>query len=605
MKTMKIKLFTLFLALTIMSFISGCVKEPVGDMVVSVSINGFSVAKGAKVYTRPASEQGVTDEFGSVLLKNIEAGSYEVYAELENVGSGKSVVKIKPDELNPVFINLIPGLNVGLSPLIELILPSLPAEFSVGEEIQFSAQISDDKTSTVNLKVEWKSDKDGVLSTQKASANGTVGFSTKTLSRNEHNITLTVTDEENFSSTHTFALSMLAPAAINLIRAEKSNGGVVLQWDSYKGSDFQKYEIYRSDNNCDYNQRTLLGEITSLSATSFTDKYPPLEYQVCYFVRVYNTEGKSRNSNTLKVDLPSGTLFNFTPYDMVVHPTDSYVYLLDQNAQKLIQYNYESGVVEKSREISGQPGYMAIGDNGMGLEIYIPSGDGFIYIYDAQNLNFTGSINTGLFTMSVVSFDNGYIAAGMAPSPWWDGPIRTYKRSNGLQVDSDGDFERSRIRKLNNKNELLTISTTVSPVDLDYYKLDNNGMFLEHKDDIYHGDHPLDPVSFRIDDTGTYMITGFEGAVYLANSSMQYKGLVQRGSLNFSDFAFSDDGAIIYAGTGNRKSIQIARYPSLLRENEISLRGFPVIIEKKGNRLICINKRTESDIVSGVEVVEL
>ncbi len=241
----------------------------------------------------------------------------------------------------------------------------------------------------------------------------------------------------------------------------------------------------------------------------------------------------------------------------------------------------------------------------MGLEIYIPSGDGFIYIYDAQNLNFTGSINTGLFTMSVVSFDNGYIAAGMAPSPWWDGPIRTYKRSNGLQVDSDGDFERSRIRKLNNKNELLTISTTVSPVDLDYYKLDNNGIFLEHKDDIYHGDHPLDPVSFRIDDTGTYMITGFEGAVYLANSSMQFKGLVQRGSLNFSDFAFSEDGAIIYAGTGNRKSIQIARYPSLLRENEISLRGFPVIIEKKGNRLICINKRTESDIVSGVEVVEL
>ena len=207
--------------------------------------------------------------------------------------------------------------------------------------------------------------------------------------------------------------------------------------------------------------------------------------------------------------------------------------------------------------------------------------------------------------MSVVSFDNGYIAAGMAPSPWWDGPIRTYKRSNGLQVDSDGDFERSRIRKVKNKNELLTISTTVSPVDLDYYKLDNNGIFLEHKDDIYHGDHPLDPISFRIDDSGTYMITSYEGAVYLANSSMQYKGLVQRGSINFSDFAFSDDGSIIYAGSANRRSIQIAGYPSLLRSDEISLRGYPILIEKKGNRLISVSKRAESDIVTGVEVVVL
>lgn len=69
---------------------------------------------------------------------------------------------------------------------------------------------------------------------------------------------------------------------------------------------------------------------------------------------------------------------------------------------------------------------------------------------------------------------------------------------------------------------------------------------------------------------------------------MQFKGLLQRGNLNYSDFAFSDDGSIIYAATSNRTSIQIGNYPSLLRSNEILLRGFPVMIERKANKIICV-----------------
>lgn len=137
-----------------------------GDLNVKVFSNG-GFASGAKVYTQPASKEGTTDQFGSVLLSEIEPGSYEVYAELQNVGSGKEVVKVVENELAQVNIGIVPGLNINLAPQINFILPGIPAEFSLGENVTFSATVTDDKTPVTELTIEWKSDKDGVLNTTK------------------------------------------------------------------------------------------------------------------------------------------------------------------------------------------------------------------------------------------------------------------------------------------------------------------------------------------------------------------------------------------------------------------------------------------------------
>ena len=590
--------------LIILSLLSSCAKELTGDLNVKVFSNG-GFASGAKVYTQPASKEGTTDQFGSVLLSEIEPGSYEVYAELQNVGSGKEVVKVVENELAQVNIGIVPGLNINLAPQINFILPGIPAEFSPGENVTFSATVTDDKTPVTELTIEWKSDKDGVLNTQKANNDGNVGFTTNTLSANVHTITLTVKDKDGYSQSHIVEVSNNAPAKVELIEAKKIDGKIVLKWNKYPGTDFLQYEVYSSDENCDFEKKKLIATINDINTVSTTDNAPPLSYRACYFVRVLNNVGKSRNSNNLLVDLPGGNLFNFIPHDMLVHPTKEYVYLIDLSGQKLIKYNYGSGEVEKTITVSGTPGFSGIGDTGKGLEIYVPSSEGFVYVYDAETLNLVNAITTGIYTMNALPSENGYILASMAPSPWWDSPIRTYQRSTGIQIDGDGDFERSRMRLVPGKSALIGISTSVSPVDMDYYELDEAGNFVLSVDDLYHGDHPLDPYAFRISNDGSYVITGNEGAVYLANSSMQFKGLLQRGNLNYSDFAFSDDGSIIYAATSNRTSIQIGNYPSLLRSNEILLRGFPVMIERKANKIICVSKKSESDIVTGIEVIDL
>ena len=582
-------------------------KDPVGkgDLNVIVTINGYQLSAGAEIYTNPASKQGVTDEFGSVLLTGLDAGSYEVYANLENVGSGKSVVKVKADELAEIRINIIAGIYVGLAPTIDIILPGVPAEFTQGETITFSAVIEDDKTPHAEIDVKWESNLDGILNSDSPDENGNVSFSTASLSRGLHKITLTATDSEDYTSTATVNVSTLAPGAVTLLQPVKNEGTVILTWTEYQQSDFLKYEVYRSQSNYSGENFELISTLTDKNQTTFTDLTPPLEFQVSYYIRVTNTDENSRNSNIEVVDSPSGYIFNFQASDMLKHPTQPYIYLVNQGGQKLIKFDYINMQVVTETTLQGNIGYCDIGDNGFGVEIYAPSNDGWIYVYSADDLRQTTSISTGLSTKSVVINGLGHVIASVMPSPWWEQPVRTYMRSTGINIDGNGDFDGDRLRMIPGKNEIISISTSVSPTDMEYFKLTDNGMFEMHQDDPYHGDYPLNANIFRISPSGEYSITSNSGAVYYANSSMEYKGQLQHGTLKFSDFAFNDDGSVIYAATSNRKSIQIGYYPSLIRDNEILTRGFPVFILRDGNKIISLSKSNENAVNTGIEIINL
>ena len=601
----------ILLTILVITFtMASCQKEeknpaPKGDLNVKVTINGYQLTEGAEVFTSPVSKQGITDEFGTVLLTDIETGSYEVYAKLANVGSGKSVVKIKSEELTEVVVNIIAGVYVGLAPTIDIILPGLPAEFTEDETITFSAVIKDDKTPNEDIAVKWESDLDGIINSDSPESNGNISFSTGSLSRGLHKITITAEDSEGYVSSANINVSTLAPGAVTLLQPIKNEGTVMLEWTEYQQADFMKYEVYRSQSGNMVQDFELLTTLTNKSQTTYTDLTPPLEFQVSYYIRVTNTAENSRNSNIEVVDSPSGFIFNFQASDMLKHPTQPYIYLINKGGQKLIKFDYLNMEVVTETNLQGNIGYCDIGDNGFGVEIYVPSNDGWIYVYNADDLSQTTSINTGLSTRSVVINGLGHVIASVLPSPWWEQPVRSYMRSTGINIDGNGDFDGDRLRMIPGKNEIISISTSVSPIDMEYFKLTDNGLFEIHQDDPYHGDHPLDPNIFRISPNGDYSITANTGAVYYANSSMEYKGQLQHGTLRFSDFAFNADGSVIYAATSNRKSIQIGYYPSLIRDNEILTRGFPVFIIRDGDKIISLSKSSENSVNTSIEIINL
>jgi hypothetical protein len=596
--------FFFFLILTAI-LVNSCRKTlGTGDLTVNVSSN-FGPAKGARVFTLPATIEGVTDEFGSVLLKNIEAGSYEVFASLPNVGSGKSVVNVKVNELQAVTIQVLQGVNVTFAPDIKLVLPALPAQFAQGETIKFSATVSDDKTATTKLKIKWQSDIDGVLNETAPDANGNIGFETTKLSRNTHKITLTVEDEDKQKSILDIPVSTLSPKPIELAVPTKVGGQINLNWTIFQGENFKQYEVFRSDD-CTTTNATLLTTITNKTTLTFADILPPLVQEACYFVRITNTEGATRLSNIQKIAQPGGALISFVPNDILKHPTNPFLYFIDNGAQKLVKFDYINQTIVSSANLPGKMGFCEIGDNGLGMEIYTPCTDGWVYIYDAETLVQKSAISTGLRNSSVVIDGKGKVIVCMHPSPWWEKPVRTYNRANGLPLGgNDGTaFEGSRIRMIPKKNEAITITTSVSPIDMDHLKI-NDGGDISLTDDAYHGDYPLDARIFKIAPSGEYSITSNSGAVYTANSSMTYRGQVQRGALSFSDFEFDETGATIYAATQNRKSIQIAKYPELTRNNEILTRGFPIFLFRDNKKLIAFSLSTENALTGVVEIINI
>lgn len=562
-----------------------------GDIYVTVYTNSGTSSvpiKGANVFTVPATKQSVTDEFGTAILKNLDVDSYEVYANLDGYGSGKSVVRVSGNSLEKVEIYIEQGVTTGFTPEIEQILPSIPANFTLNEKVVFSLNVKDNDSQPNDINVTLSSNLDGKLLETHPDASNNIKFETSTLSRGMHIITVTATDKDKYSTSRTIEVSTMAPGNIVLESAIASSGNVQLNWQKYTLSDFKKYEVIRSLG------KDVEGEViasfNSADSVTYLDKLPPISSEVYYYIRVSNTQDYNRNSNKIKVAEPAGKIYYYSITDAVHHPSQPIVYIVDNASQKLRAINYKTQTEINSVSIDASVGKIDIGNNGYGLEIYVPNSNGFIKVYNANSLNLVTSINTGLATKCVITNSHGYLVASVMPSPWWEQPIRTYARSTGINISGDGDFEGDYMRFIPNSDKIITISTSVSPIDMEYLELDNKGKILLHKDDSYHGDHPLDPNIFRISSNGEFVITSNVGAIYSASGSMIYKGMVDRGTLYFSDFAFSNNGNTIYAGTSNRASLQIIKYPELTRDNEILLKGYPKFLFNFNGEIISISK---------------
>jgi hypothetical protein len=593
--------------LLIITMFTACNKDNESDLYVKVSLPGGQHIEGAYVYTNPLTKDGITDEFGTVLLSGLEHKSYEVFAYLSNVGGGKTVVHLGSSELEEVEVTIVAGENSGPSPIINVLSPSSPAEFSEGDTILFSAQVQDNATLNENLSITWESSLDGVLNTSTPDISGITTFSTNTLSKGIHEITLTVEDTDGYQSMAAFQLSTIFPHPVILYTPTKSSGNVQLEWTRYEEDDFFKYEIFRRIGDCEDENFELIATIFDQDVVSFSDHISDIAYQACYFVRLLNTDYQRRNSNKEWIQFPSGHIFNFIPHDIFKHPTESIIYLHDKGARKLVKFDYASDEIVGETFLASTSGHGDIGDNGYGIEIYMPGDDGRVYILDADDLSLLTTIDTGIPVSSVVINGLGHVIANSDAENFWYHPLRVYSRSNGNEIDRGGDNAVVRLRKVPGQNSVISISRGISPIDMDYFEISDFGTIEVHQNDEYHGTYPLSPDIFRISDDGIYTVTSNRGVIYLANSSMEYRGQLYDGTLYYSDFAFNDDSSIIYAAASDEKLIQVVDYYTLLVSDEILTRGYPRLLVRDGNQLIVLNKPTldEDDRSVAVEIIDL
>ncbi len=104
--------------------------------------------------------------------------------------------------------------KVGSRPEITLVSPESGETYNEGAEIAFEAQVSDADDTASSLAISWESSLDGVVSTQGADSKGLATFGVDTLSTGEHELTVTVEDDDGLdaSATRSFTVNAVPTA---------------------------------------------------------------------------------------------------------------------------------------------------------------------------------------------------------------------------------------------------------------------------------------------------------------------------------------------------------------------------------------------------------
>jgi hypothetical protein len=586
----------------ILNLLSSCVDEDLtpeeeilngnSTIVATILRNHNPVGEGITVITNPFTYKLTTDAFGQVEFTDIQSGKYNIYAYVSSYGSGKSTVELK-DDLQRIDIDILQGVLI--EPYVNIISPEHNQGFADNEEIEFTANVNDNNTNIGDLSFKWESNKDGILSGASQSIGGKISLRTSKLSKADHYVKLTVTNQLGISSSDSVRINTLSPKSLNISLTQDADYNVSISWNA-PIKEVSSLQVYRSTK--EYNSETLIGTLSG-SQTSFIDKLVPFSDSVFYYVKSYNSDGYSSKSNVVKSrGIP---VFNINAVQAEMLANGSIIYLRSLN--QIIGIDYKSLSVVKESSFNGNIGYFHVGNNGFGDELYIPNSDGWLYIYDLSTFNKKESINVGVSVECVISNNAGLLYTSVSPSPWWEDPLRVFNRASLSFVDGGGDFDNTRLRLLPSGSEIIEISTSVSPIDMDYYQFDVSGYFQQHTNDQYHGDHPLDANIFKIAPSNDYLVTSSQGAVYYANSSMKYIGSLPRGLDSFSDFEFNSSATLIYAGLSTQKAIYIYDYQNLNKTGEIATKGYPVFLFRKGNELIVISTPTKFNSYNGPQKI--
>jgi hypothetical protein len=571
----------------------------------NVTAFGISPVLGADVFTVPGNHQAKTDSVGHARFKFSEPGSYELYGYKEGVGGSKILYEFVDGADQTLNMRLLTGVIPACVPKIERILPILPANFGIGDSIAFSFKVTDIGSDPEAIDLRIISNKDGMIATGHPSQDHLMNC-TGILSQGEHILTVEATDERALGSSITFSISSTYPSAVQLDTAYKDGAYIQVKWLKYIGQSFANYTVYRTEDTTKVG--VAIKTFTEVDSVCLTEIHPPIKTRVWYYVKVTNKIGMSRQSRFVKVDFPCGVIFNYKPSLAIHHPTLPILYVYDDNQMKLMALNHETNEIFATYNLTTRINDLAIDDNGYGMEVYVPSGDGSLLILDALTLVKKKTINVGIAQSSVTSNGSGFLFVIAGHGSWAPNPARTYSRSTGALIGQSKTYGLSggeRMRLIPGTHSLIAVATSGSPIIRDYVEFNYRGELVSENDQIWDDGYGLDGSNFKISPNGKFMVSSGNGAVYGTTSEVAYLGHLETRGHSLVDYAFSADGNTIYAGTWDQNSIQVLSYPAMKFTKEYVTNGIPRFVFPYNGNLITVSLQNDNYSCFIIEKVKI
>jgi hypothetical protein len=363
---------------------------------------------------------------------------------------------------------------------------------------------------------------------------------------------------------------------------QATSDSVVITWSILNNPGFINYTLIRKDDPTATG--TVIATVYDSQNVKFVDKTVPytpyLEYQVIGNLRT----GERIQSNIEKFQRSDIKILKVSPFDIQFDDQTRQVYFFEKTGTISI-YSLQTNEFSRTINTGATIGFCDFGVYNGVKELYVPRNDGWVFVYNAQTLQLIDQINVGLESSCVV-FNNNNLY--VSTSAWTNRPLKVYSRITKSKISETGDFDLTRFKKIPNSNtELLEITINIGPVDQDYYSFDANGNIIQHLDDFYHGDYPLDYRIFEFFPSGNKYITSSSGAIYTKN--MVFEATLPRGSLEFTSFYFDVPQRQIYCGTTS-KTIEVYSELDYTHIRSISTKTNPYRIFKDGNNgLVCLS----------------
>ena len=588
-------------SLFLIGTLSACLVEddaltPTGDVSVVVTDQRGNPVEGARVFTNPLSRiEDITDAFGSVTVRSVPVGTYDILADLDGA-QAKRTVNVSLANLATATLQLpivLPGGgNADGSPRVFITSPRQNRTYQSAEGIEFDATASDDETTGRDLTLRWTSNIDGLIQEAKGDENGRLTF-VKTLSPGFHQLTLETTDTDGNTTTLLLGVNVVGVAQIRLAPVDVSGAATTLAWSRYLGQDFQAYRVQRGLGDCNtpgFNNWQTLATVNGAADTTYTDSSPrPIAANVCYRIVVATSGNAAATTSNVASYAPSTVDFlDFVPADLLAHPTEAnVVFLVDAARNRVLRYDLITRAATATAQLSGGLGELSIGDAGEGVELFVPSGNGNVYVLNPTTLTTTVLINTVEPVGSVAVFEDGFVVVGGTSQSVRAGQYRSYSRASGeLLANNIQQRGPGVIRRVPGQRSAVALSSTSLIAEPGYFEFDESGQFTFAGNGVLQRENEQSSGIFAIDPTGSYFVTSRLANSFDVSRQLTFRGRLDYGAFRVADIAFSVGGDLVYGavipdmdGSGNGIStvapgLVVAGWPSRLREGFIATRGF-------------------------------
>ncbi|WP_133055348.1 hypothetical protein [Niastella koreensis] len=381
---------------------------------------------------------------------------------------------------------------------------------------------------------------------------------------------------------------------------------IVLSWNKYTGASFKQYTLTRQGT---YLKGDKFGQyydtvFTSSNAneTSFTENKMPLATDIFYFLMVETGTDVPGSYPPQVIYTRPNSLLHCIPTDVIFSKTLNRLYIFEQKKINII--DYFTGRPVLSKEFPAGIGYCDLATYNGSNELYVPGNDGWVNILNATTLEQIDHIYVAGYTIGSVLSRNGklYVSSSDQSLGAFSNNMKIYDRATKALVSRVGSYYPSRLMAFDNTNlEMIEMNLNMYPSYPTYYLFAPDGTLVFSKGGSSLGNYNMSTSILRSFPYGDRFITSNFGTV-ISKSFAFERYLKQDG--HYADFAFNNNGTVIYAADAQSKKIDVINYPANTNTGSYPAKLYPFKLFRDDNMLILVSKTSQDNYSDSYILVE-